>query len=75
MQTQNQQPTHVLVPKDLFNKVYEYIISKPFKEVAGLEKELASQVKLVALPPEQPEEDTEKKEQKVEPKIEKDEKE
>lgn len=47
----------VLVPSALFDKVYQYLHEKPYREVSGLVDDLKQSVQIVDVPEEKEEEE------------------
>ena len=47
----------VLLPPELFDKVYSYLMEKPYREVSGLVDELKQSVQVVDVPEEREEEE------------------
>jgi hypothetical protein len=47
---QNKKPTHAVLKVDLFNKVFDYIVAQPYKDVAELVEILSQQTLFADLP-------------------------
>lgn len=60
-----EKPTHVIIPVELNEKILEYMVDQPYKEVAGILSSLKQQGRYINIPPEEKEEKN--KQEKKEP--------